>query len=95
MERVADNIQSVNENVLEQLKRLPRVIMPECPRTTTVNQEDVAHTVRKLVEFTDYPIETAGGRRLIRRVEKILMPNGRYRYPVTYIDMSTDYAKLQ
>ena len=80
--------ESTTISVLEQLRKMPRITMPDGPRTTAVSQKDVADSVRKLVEFTDYPIETAGGRRLIRRVEKILMPNGRYRYPVTYIDMS-------
>lgn len=42
--------------------------------------------LRKVIEVTDTPITTVGGQRLIRRVEKILMPNGRYRYPVTYIE---------
>ena len=28
---------------------------------------------------------------VIRRVEKILMPNGRYRYPVTYIDKTPGF----
>lgn len=48
-------------------------------------------TVRKVVEVTETPIETVGGRKLIRRVEKILMPNGRFRYPVTYIDMTPGF----
>ena len=60
----------------------------EKSRTVVVPIEQVSDTVRKVVEYTDYPITTTGGRKLIRRVEKILMPNGRYRYPVTYIDMS-------
>ena len=38
--------------------------------------------------MTDTPVRTTNGRPLIRRVEKILMPNGGYRYPVTYIDMT-------
>ena len=87
-------ITSLNQgSVLDQLRNMPRITMPDRPRTTTVAKEEVADTVRKLVEFTDYPIETAGGRKLIRRVEKILMPNGRYRYPVSYIDMTADYSK--
>jgi len=28
------------------------------------------------------------GRKYIKRVEKILMPSGRYRYPVTYIELT-------
>ena len=52
-----------------------------------------ANTVRKVVEVTDTPITATNGRPLIRRVEKILMPNGRYRYPVTYIDMTPGYVE--
>jgi len=47
--------------------------------------------VRKVVNVQDTPIETVGGRKLIRRVEKILMPNGHYRYPVTYIDKTPGF----
>ena len=50
-------------------------------------------TIRKVVEVTDTPIRATNGRPLIRRVEKILMPNGRYRYPVTYIDMTPGYVR--
>ena len=48
-------------------------------------------TVRKVVEVIDTPIQTVGGQRLIRRREKILMPNGKYRYPETIIDVSPCY----
>lgn len=58
----------------------------EQAKTIFVSPEATAHTVRKVVEITDTPIDVVGGRKIIRRVEKILMPNGRYRYPVTYID---------
>lgn len=58
----------------------------------TFKPEEMADTVRKVVEITDTPIEATNGRQLIRRVEKILMPNGRYRYPVTYIDMTPGYV---
>lgn len=40
-----------------------------------------ANTVRKVIEVTDTPLNLVAGRNVIRRVEKILMPNGRYRYP--------------
>ena len=53
-----------------------------------------ATNVRKVVKVTDTPIETIGGRKLIRRVEKILMPNGRYRYPVTYIDKTPSFRVI-
>ena len=52
-----------------------------------------ATTIRKVVEVTDTPIRASNGRPLIRRVEKILMPNGRYRYPGTYIDMTPGYVR--
>ena len=78
-------------NVLE-LLRASRITLPKGPRTTIVPPEDNGDSVRRLVEYTDYPIETTGGRKMIRRVEKILMPNGRYRYPVTYIDMTPGFV---
>ena len=46
---------------------------------------------RNVVEVTDTPIDLVTGRKVIRRVEKILMPNGRYRYPVTYIDKTPGF----
>ena len=49
-------------------------------------------TVRNVIEVIDTPIRATNGRPLIRRTEKILMPNGRYRYPVTYIDMTPGYV---
>lgn len=48
-------------------------------------------TTRKVVNVTDTPLNLVEGRNVIRRVEKILMPNGRYRYPVTYIDMTPGF----
>ena len=50
-------------------------------------------TVRNVVEVTETYITATNGRPLLRRMEKILMPNGRYRYPVTYIDMTPGYVK--
>ena len=51
-----------------------------------------ATTIRKVVEVTETAIRATNGRPLIRRVEKIQMPNGRFRYPVTYIDMTPGYV---
>ena len=51
-------------------------------------------TSRQVIEVIDTPIKTIGGRRLIRRVEKILMPNGRYRYPETYIEMTPEVKHI-
>ena len=58
-------------------------------RSYTPNE--MGHTVRKVVEVTDTPLDLVAGRTVIRRVEKILMPNGRYRYPVTYIDKTPGF----
>jgi hypothetical protein len=58
-------------------------------------QKDIdMQTVRKVVEVTDIPIRTIGGRKLIKRVEKIMMPNGNYRFPVTYIDMTPGFVHI-
>ena len=48
-------------------------------------------TTRWVVDVTDTPLNLVAGRNVIRRVEKILMPNGRYRYPVTYIDKTPGF----
>lgn len=37
---------------------------------------------------------TDDGQHLIRRVTKVLMPNGKYRYPVDYFDASPDVVKV-
>ena len=50
-------------------------------------------TNRNVIEVNDTPIRTVSGRHLIRRVEKILMPNGRFRHPVTYIDMTPGFVE--
>ena len=86
-----DSKDSKLNSVLEIMKS-NRIVMPRRPRTTVVDPDENADTVRKVEEYTDYPIETTGGRKLIRRVEKVLMPNGRYRYPVTYIDMTPTFS---
>lgn len=57
-------------------------------KTIIFSPDDMTASVRKVVEITDTPIQASNGRPLIKRVEKILMPSGRYRYPVTYIDMT-------
>jgi hypothetical protein len=77
---------------IRELFRSTRITMPDRPRTTVVPPSDTEDTVRKVVEYTDYPIKTVSGRQMIRRVEKILMPNGRYRYPETYIDMTPGFT---
>lgn len=56
--------------------------------TRTFSGREMENTVRKIVEITDTPLDCVSGRQIIRRVEKILMPNGKYRYPVTYIDVT-------
>ena len=50
-----------------------------------------ATMLRKVVQVTDTPLDFIAGRKIFRRVEKILMPNGRYRYPVTYIDKTPGF----
>jgi hypothetical protein len=81
-------------NAIDVMRR-NRIVMPKRARTTIVPPEDVLDTVRKVVEYTDYPVETAGGHKLIRRVEKVLMPNGSYRYPETYIDINPSFVVAQ
>lgn len=85
-EQMAKGERTANNIAL--LRSMKKITMPDSPRTVKVKESQMAETVRKVVEYTDYPIWTVGGRPLIRRVEKVLMPNGGYRYPVTYIDMT-------
>jgi hypothetical protein len=54
--------------------------------TTFIPSEASTHSLRRVIEITETPLNVVRGRNVVRRVEKILMPNGRYRYPVTYID---------
>jgi hypothetical protein len=51
-------------------------------------------TTSRVIEVTDTEVKTSGGRKMIRRVEKILMPNGGYRYPVTYIDLTPGFRRI-
>lgn len=48
----------------------------------------------KIIHQTMTRIMTDDGQHLIRRVTKVLMPNGRYRYPVDYFDASSDVVKV-
>ena len=66
-----------------------RIFAPEITNKTMMMETT---NLRKVVQVTDTPIRATNGRPLIRRVEKILMPNGHYRYPVTYIDMTPGYV---
>lgn len=54
----------------------------------------IMESLRKVIEVVDTPMKTKGGRPYIKRVEKILMPNGRFRYPVTYIDTSNEFHSI-
>ena len=40
----------------------------------------------RIIDSTETLITTNEGIKLIRRVTRVLMPNGRYRYPVDYYD---------
>lgn len=61
------------------------------PSVTVCPPGDTEKIVRKVIEVIDTPLDIIAGRNIIRRVEKILMPNGRYRYPVTYIDKTPGF----
>ena len=43
---------------------------------------------------TETQIKTVGGRRVLCRREKILMPNGKYRYPIRYIDLTSEMVHI-
>ena len=47
-------------------------------------------TMRKVVDIKEKQITTSSGLKFIRRVTKVQMPNGRYRYPVDYYDAAPE-----
>lgn len=47
-----------------------------------------------IVEIKKSIVVTNEGLRLVRRVTKILMPNGKYRYPVDYYDATLGPVKV-
>ena len=48
----------------------------------------------KIIETIDTTITTVEGLKLTKRVTKVLMPNGRYRYPVIYFNASPGTQKV-
>jgi len=46
----------------------------------------------KIIDKTITKIVTEEGISLFRRVTKVLMPNGKYRYPVDYFDATRNYS---
>jgi len=46
----------------------------------------MGRVIRKVVEINEQNITTNEGKKLIRRVTTVQMPNGKYRYPVDYYD---------
>ncbi len=48
----------------------------------------------KIIDIKETPITTNEGIKLIRRETTVLMPNGRYRYPVDYYDATPGTVKV-
>lgn len=48
----------------------------------------------RIINITETPITTNEGLKLIRRVTKVQMPNGKYRYPVDYYDATPGTVKI-
>ena len=48
----------------------------------------------KIINKTITKIVTEEGISLFRRVTKVLMPNGKYRYPVDYFDATPGVVKI-
>lgn len=48
----------------------------------------------KIIDRTITKIVTDEGIALFRRVTKVLMPNGKYRYPVDYFDATPGVVKI-
>ena len=48
----------------------------------------------KIVDKTETKIVTLDGVEIINQVTKVLMPNGKYRYPTVYITVNDDVKAL-
>ena len=48
----------------------------------------------KIVDKTETKIVTLDGVVIIKQVTKVLMPNGKYRYPTVYITVNDDVKAL-
>lgn len=48
----------------------------------------------KIIDKTITKIVTVEGVSLFRRVTKVLMPNGKYRYPVDYFDATPGVVRI-
>ena len=48
----------------------------------------------KIIDKTITKIVTDEGITLFRRVTKVLMPNGKYRYPIDYFDATPGVVKI-
>ena len=51
-------------------------------------------TMGKIIDKTITKIVTDEGITLFRRVTKVLMPNGKYRYPIDYFDATPGVVKI-
>ena len=50
--------------------------------------------VRKVIDIKEKVITTISGQKFIRRVTKVQMPNGKYRYPVDYYDANPGTVQI-
>ena len=48
----------------------------------------------KIVDKTETKIVTLDGVEIIKQVTKVLMPNGKYRYPTVYFTVNDDVKAL-
>ncbi len=54
----------------------------------------IIENMGKIIDKTITKIVTDEGISLFRRVTKVLMPNGKYRYPVDYFDATPGVVKI-
>ena len=59
-----------------------------------VDSEIKIKIMGKIIDKTITKIVTEEGISLFRRVTKVLMPNGKYRYPVDYFDATPGVVKV-
>ena len=50
--------------------------------------------IRKVIDIKERVITTISGQKFIRRVTKVQMPNGKYRYPVDYYDANPGTVQI-
>jgi CRISPR/Cas system endoribonuclease Cas6 (RAMP superfamily) len=65
-----------------------------CLFALSINQITKILLMGKIVDKTETKIVTLDGVEIIKQVTKVLMPNGKYRYPTVYFTVNDDVKAL-